>query len=951
MTLPDGFHAELVAAEPDIRQPLSACFDERGRLWVVEYLQYPNPAGLKPITVDQYLRTEYDRIPEPPPHGPRGADRITILHDPDGDGRFEKLTTFVDGLNLASGLALGRGGAFVLQAPYLLFYPDRDRDDRPDSDPEVLLSGFGLQDAHAVANSLTWGPDGWLYGAQGSTVTARIRGIEFQQGIWRYHPESRRFELFAEGGGNTWGLDFDRLGRILGSSNGGFIAFHMVQGGYYWKGFAKHGPLHNPRAYGYFDAIAYDGPKHGGHVTPGGIIYKGGAYPPEFDNAFIAGNLLSNAVYWHLLSERGSTLKGRHGGTLLDAHDPWFRPVDLLTGPDGCVYVVDWHDRRASHLDPRDTWDRSNGRIYRIVHRTRQPVEPFDLASRTTNQLLELIDNPNDWWSETARRILYDRRDPSPIPQLLTQLDAESANPARALKLLWALDACGGLTAETGFRLLQHPLAPVRAWAIRRLGDDHIHFGPIPDALVARAQSDDSPLVRSQLAASAPRWLPSIALPILLRLAERDQDATDPFLPLQIWWGLESLLSQPDHRTHLAERFADPELQNRPLVRDHLLERLARALASEADPAALALLANLLASAQTTTAPPLLRGIDKGLEAVTRIPEAPALAALVRRFEPQPGLQALCLRIAARLHDPSAYSTLCDAVADPSTPDDQRTALIELLGQLPSDHGRRTLLKSLDSGPSPATRLALINALAAYDHPDVPAALVRLYPDLDPAARSRVVALLASRPSWASPLLDALESKAIPPSDLRPELAAQLAALVPDLLPRLESVWGRIAAATPESVRQRIAEVRGILPEGDKGNPERGRLVFEKTCAGCHRLFGSGGAIGPDLTGADRSNLDFLLTSLIDPSAAVRGEYQAHTVALADGRILTGLLAEQTDQSLTLVDSQQQRTTIARDQIEQIAPATQSVMPAGLLDNLTDDQIRDLFRYLQSSAP
>src|SRR3954471_10688163 len=307
MVVPEGFRVEVFASEPDIRQPVAATFDERGRMWVIEYLQYPNPAGLVPVKVDQYLRTEYDRVPEPPPKGPRGADRIKILEDTDGDGKADKVTTFAEGLNLASGLAVGHGGVFVGQAPYLLFYPDRDRDDKPDGDPEVLLSGFGLQDAHATVNSLTWGPDGWLYGAQGSTVTARIRGIEFQQGIWRYHPRTKAFELFAEGGGNTWGLDFDRGGNAFGSSNGSFIAFHMVQGGNYWKGFAKHGPLHNPKSYGYFDSIAFSGTKPGGHVTPGGIIYKGEQFPPEYRGSFIGANLLSNSVYWYRLSPKGST--------------------------------------------------------------------------------------------------------------------------------------------------------------------------------------------------------------------------------------------------------------------------------------------------------------------------------------------------------------------------------------------------------------------------------------------------------------------------------------------------------------------------------------------------------------------------------------------------------------------------------------------------------------------
>ncbi|HKB37193.1 MAG TPA: PVC-type heme-binding CxxCH protein, partial [Gemmataceae bacterium] len=244
MKVPDGLSAKLVAAEPVVRQPVAIDFDDRGRLWVIQYLQYPNPAGLKRVKVDRYSRTVYDRVPEPPPSGPKGADRITILEDTDGDGRIDRARDFVNGLNLASAFAFGHGGVFVLQVPYLLFYPSRNGD-TPDGDPEVLLKGFGMEDAHSVANSLTWGPDGWLYGCQGSTVTANIRGIEFQQGVWRYHPRTRRFELFCEGGGNSWGLDFDRHGNLLYSTNyGGFVLLHGVQGGYYVKGFGKHGPLH-----------------------------------------------------------------------------------------------------------------------------------------------------------------------------------------------------------------------------------------------------------------------------------------------------------------------------------------------------------------------------------------------------------------------------------------------------------------------------------------------------------------------------------------------------------------------------------------------------------------------------------------------------------------------------------------------------------------------------------
>src|SRR5436309_732123 len=294
-----GFEVKLVASEPLVRQPVAIEFDDRGRLWVIQYLQYPNPAGLKRVKVDRYSRTTYDRVPAPPPFGPKGADRITILMDIGADGRARKSKDFIGGLNLATGIAFGHGGVFVLQAPYLLFYPDRNGDDIPEGNPEVLLTGFGMEDAHSVANSLTWGPDGWLYGCQGSTVTANIRGIEFQQGVWRYHPLAKKFELFCEGGGNSWGLDFDRQGNLFYTTNvGGHVMLHGVQGGYYWKSFGKHGPLHNPHAYGYFDHVPHRGFR-GGHVTVGGILYRGGSFPPAYNHRYVAADLLGHNVHWH----------------------------------------------------------------------------------------------------------------------------------------------------------------------------------------------------------------------------------------------------------------------------------------------------------------------------------------------------------------------------------------------------------------------------------------------------------------------------------------------------------------------------------------------------------------------------------------------------------------------------------------------------------------------------
>ena len=370
---PDDLVVEIALSEPQIAQPLFMSFDERGRLWVMNYLQYPNPAGLTMVSRDKHLRTVYDKIPPPPPGHFRGADKITIHEDTDADGRFDRHTTFVDGLNLATSFAHGRGGVWVLNPPYLLFYPDRNQDDVPDGDPDVHLEGFGLEDSHSVVNNLRFGPDGWLYAAQGSTVTGHIRRYGSQdhqeklvhsmgQLIWRYHPESKRYEIFAEGGGNAFGVEIDAKGRIYSGHNGGDTrGFHYVQGGYYQKGFGKHGELSNPYAFGYFAQMQHHSVPRFTHTF---VIYEGAALSAQYAGKLFGVGPLQSHVVISDFQPSGATFKTRDIGHALTSADPWFRPVAISPGPDGALYVADMYEQRidhASHYQGRV--DKSNGRI------------------------------------------------------------------------------------------------------------------------------------------------------------------------------------------------------------------------------------------------------------------------------------------------------------------------------------------------------------------------------------------------------------------------------------------------------------------------------------------------------------------------------------------------------------------------------------------------------------
>jgi putative membrane-bound dehydrogenase-like protein len=949
MQVPDGFQVKLVASEPMIRQPVTMSFDDKGRLWVLQYLQYPNPAGLKPVKVDQYLRTVYDRVPEPPPKGPKGADRITILSDPDENGQYRRSRDFVTGLNLASGMCLGHGGVFVAQPPYLLFYPDKNGDDVPDGDPEVLLSGFGMEDSHAFANSLTWGPDGWLYGAHGSTVTAKIRGIEFQQGIWRYHPVTKEFELFSEGGGNTWGLDFDRHGNVIAGTNWSLACLHQVQGGYYIKGFAKHGPLHNPHTYGYFDHIPCPNFK-GGHVTCGGIIYEGGAFPERFNARYIAGNLLANGVYWYDLDPKGSSFTSKHAGELLVANDTWFRPVDLQTGPDGAVYVADWYDKRANHVDPVDNWDKTNGRIYKIESKVRQavPKVSLPLSRLTSDELVSLLSHSNDWYHREARRILAERRDTSVIPRLRKIIHDEQGQ--LALEGIWALYVSGGLDDPFALKTLHHANEDVRTWTVRLLCDPKKVSRSVATALVELARTDTSPTVRSQLACSAKRLPGSDCLAIVRELLRRDEDVKDPHIPLLLWWAIED--KAISHRDLVVSLLNDAASWRLPIVHSNIIERIGRRYLAEGGDADLASCAHLIESAPNQSElERLLGGMAKALEG-RRLNSIPAMLEkqVTTLLNKNPD-NLTVLRFAFRLGSAVAYQQALSQAADARKPESTRISLVELLGQAGKADCVPILLQSLNEAKTDSLRSALLGALQTFPDPSIAKAVLDLYARLSPGLRSKVQTMLLSRPASRLALVEAVDDGRIAAKDVPLDQVRQLATSKDERITRLiEKHWGKVAPPPPGA---KIARINAILHAlGQRpGEMAKGKEYFTKVCATCHTLHGEGNKVGPDLTTADRKNRQFMVTNIVDPSAIIRPEFVSQVIATKDGRQLTGLVVETNGDAFTLVNEKNERILLTKQQIEAIEPSSVSLMPEDLLDKFDEQQIRDLFAYLQSDPP
>jgi putative membrane-bound dehydrogenase-like protein len=963
MKVPDGFTVKLVACEPMIRQPLSISFDERGRMWVLQYLQYPNPAGLKPVKQDQYLRTIWDRIPEPPPKGPKGADRITICFDPDENGRYRKSKDFVAGLNLATGFCIGGGGVFVVQPPYLLFYPDKDHDDVPDGDPEVCLSGFGMEDSHSYANSLQWGPDGWLYGAHGSTVSAKIINpakpndapLEFQQGIWRYHPKTKEFELFSEGGGNTYGLDFDKYGRaIAGTNYGGRAMLHQLQGAYYVKGFSKHGPLHNPHTYGYFDHVPYPDFK-GGHVTCGGIVYQADAYPKEYRDQYIAGNLLSNSVYWHKMTEQGSSFTARHGGDFLVANDTWFRVVDCFQGPDGSVHIADWYDKRAAHLDPVDNWDKTNGRIYKVEYKGTKPVGDFDLRKQSVEDWVELLKHPNKWWRNEARRLLAEKRTEKAVA-LLRRGAMQQADPLLALESLWALASCQSLPEDFAAKLLSHPSEHVRTWAIRLLGDRRSISAVVRSQFIDLARHDPSVIVRSQLACSAKRLPGEDALPIVMALLFRSEDVADPFMPLLNWWVIEDkAISHASLLRELMEQEGKRGFWSLPLVQSMLLERIGRRYLAEGTPTAYQGCTDLLNMIPDKSQVVLLvKGMNLAIEGRRIDKITPALEkAFLTRWAEQPNNEDF-LKLAIRLKNADAYDRVLKESQNAQASDAQRMKMFGLLAETGKPEVVAVFQKIFHEGKSDAIRLAALNALQRFPDPKIGEDVLAAFPKLTGGVRQQAQAFLLSRPATALALLQQVDRGVIQVKEISVDQVRPLHEFKNSTISKLiDKHWGKVGPVTPGEKQARISWLNIALSRGT-GEKAKGKEIFTKTCMACHTLFGEGGKVGPDLTTADRKNRGYMLTHIVDPSLYIRPEFVQFNVAMLDGRKLQGLVSETVGESITLVnviENKPMKTNIAKKDIEEMLPSPVSLMPEKVLDTMSDQDVRDLFAFLQADPP
>jgi glucose/arabinose dehydrogenase len=516
MTVPDGFSVELVAGEPDIQNPVAMTFDERGRIWITESFEYPRF--------------------EPGP----GRDRVKVLEDTDGDGTADKVTIFADGLNIPSGIAVGHGGVWVANAPDILFMQDTDGDGKADK-REVVVTGFGRDDTHELPNSLGWGPDGYLYGLNGvfnnSHVKQNGKDFQFTCAMFRIDPRTRKFEVFAEGTSNPWGIAWDPQGSAFISACVIDHLWHITESGYYHR---QGGP-YPPFTWKIDSIVDYT---HQLAAYCGIEYFDSDAYPAEYRDRLYMGNIHGGCINVDELSRSGSTYRGKSAPDFLTANDVWFMPVAQKIGPDGCLYVLDWYDRFHCYQDARalpDKVDRGHGRLYRVRYKDTPRAKPFDLSKESGDELIARLHSPNLFYRSLAQRILVERADAATNNKLAALVLDEAAAHKTRMHALWSLVGQGSLDAEFHAQLLNSPDASLRAWGVRAAGN----FATVDDGLrdkIATMSADGSADVLLQVAIAAGKIEGLDPLSTWVEVLANSGD--DELIPHIVWQNLHPRLPE-----------------------------------------------------------------------------------------------------------------------------------------------------------------------------------------------------------------------------------------------------------------------------------------------------------------------------------------------------------------------------------------------------------------------
>jgi putative membrane-bound dehydrogenase-like protein len=978
LRLPPGFKASVFAAEPNVQNPIAMTWDGRGRLWIAENYTYAENRKKFELNL---------------------RDRVLILDDKDSDGNFDSRTVFTDEVQMLTSIEVGLGGVWLMCPPQLLFIPDRNRDDVPDSMPEVLLDGFipPPENYHNFANGLRFGPDGWLYGRCGASSpgeigapgTPAVERIPLRGTIWRYHPQRKVFESLSCGTTNPWGHDWNEFGELFFINTVNGHLWHHFAGAHFMR---PHTIDPNPRAYSQIDQHAdhwhfdtaegwgksRDGKADafgGGHAHVGMMIYLGDNWPAQYRGRLFTWNMHGHRVNQEILERRGSGYVGRHGPDFFVAGDPWFRGMELSYGPDGGVFVLDWSDTGECHESTGV--HRTSGRIYKITYGEPKRNSTLDSSKLSAIELVNLHTNSNEWFTRQARIELAARAATGSgfgeAAGKLRKLFEENPDAVIKLRALWSLYSIGAADEQFLFSQLRHPNEHVRTWAIRLLNDHWtidtvmsqrpstslvaaavrrlkssdrdvnqslVTSSATLDEMIRVARTDSSALVRLALASTLQRLPISKRADLASGLVSRKEDADDHNLPLLIWYGLIPVADADS--TALSTLAAYCEL---PITRKFIARRLAEDI--EKNPAPLNALLTLAAAKPADFQGDIINGMAEGLVGWRKANKPAGWDAFAKTLalSPNADLRTRTRDLNVLFGDGRAIDEVkkvaLDSKADLNA---RKVALQTLIGNRPADLRQicEQLIEVRFLNPVAARGLAL------YDDPAIGAKLVKAYRQFHPSERPQLLATLVSRPIFARALLDAVTEGKIPRAEISVFDARQIRTLNDGALnKKLADAWGEFREPSDDK-QKLIANWKTRLTPAAlaKADKSKGREAFNLVCASCHRLYGEGATLGPDLTGAGRDNLDYLLENILDPSAIVPADFRMSVIALKDGRAFNGLVAAKTDRTLTLRTTTESLTFERSEITSTQQESTLSMMPDGLLEALTPEQARDLIAYL-----
>lgn len=955
---PTGFHVELFAADPQIGKPLCMAWDERGRLWLGESIDYPNDLQ---------------------PHG-SGHDRIRICEDTDGDRIADKFTIFAENLSIPTAILCCRGGVIVQNGTHTEFLKDTNGDDKADL-REVLISKWAAGDTHGGVSNFQYGLDNWIWGMQGYNLSEPVIGGENQQsfrmGFFRFRldasdpPRVAEIEFVRSTNNNTWGLGISEEGLIFGSTaNGNPSEFMPIPNRFYervkgWSAEVLQGIAESNR----FEPITENVRQvdhHGGFTAAAGhALYTARAWPPEYWNrtAFVTeptGHLIATFV----IGPNGAGFRSRNSWNILASNDEWSSPIMAEVGPDGQLWVIDWYNLIIQHNPTPagfktgkgnayeiDLRDKTHGRVYRVVHGDSDSTG-FRLGTGTA-ELVAALHNDNMLWRRHAQRLLVEQQRRDAIPALVAlardaSLDAKGLNPA-VMHALWTLDGLGQLdgsnrnASEALLRALEHRSAGVRRNAVQLLPrvKDSAHSiaaagllrDPDPQVRLAAlltlaelpAGGHAAPMVFEALASTQDRWLTDAGISAAAAHARE-------FLAVS--------LAATDSGTALARAI--------PIVAEHWAR-------TNPGPRVLELLAPMK-SGTPDVVRMILTGLERGWPrdgklALNDDQEAP-INALFDHLPAQARAPLISLAVRwgvksvqKRLADLSA--TLLAAAGDDKAQEADRLIAAGQFVDLRRQDARAAeeLLQLITARSSPEFVKGILESVGKSEAAETGPVLVRSLPQLTPSLRQTALRVLLGRSDWTIAILDALDAGEAKLSDLSLDQKQALASHPTREVASRAKVTLARGGGLPNPDRQRVLEELEPLTK-KIGDVAAGKEVFKKQCAKCHTHSGEGAKIGPDLTGMAVHPKHELLIHLIDPSRSVEGNFRVYTVSMLDGRVLSGLLASESRTAIELVDAEAKRHALQREEIDELRVSEKSLMPEGFEKQVTSEELVHLLEFL-----